>query len=70
MADEYVIIEFNQASHQPRILHDDIYDNYVDAVEDAGHAWRGARKVGRRERYVVARIDIEWDSDEAEMGDR
>ncbi len=63
MNDQYVVIEFNQASGQPRLAFDDVYDNYGDAVQDAHGLVDETRKVGRRERYAVARIDIEWESD-------
>lgn len=66
MDDQYVILEFNQASHQPRLAFDDVYDRIGDAIQDAHHLLAENRKVGRRERFAVASIDIEWDSAEAE----
>lgn len=64
MDEQYVVLEFNQASGQPRLAFDDVYDSYGDAVQDAtGLLWE-TQKVGRRERYAVARIDIEWWSDD------
>lgn len=66
MTDQYVILEFNQASGQPRLAFDDIYDEFGDAVQDATGLLSETRKVGRRERYAVARIEVEWESDESE----
>lgn len=64
MAEQYVVIEYNQASGQPRIVNDDVYDSFGDAMQDAQHQLEETRKVGRRERYAVASLDIEWDSSE------
>ena len=62
MDDQYVILEFNQASRQPRLAFGDVYDRIGDAVQDAQALLADNRKTGRRERFAVASIDIEWDS--------
>jgi hypothetical protein len=62
MSQQYVILEFNQASRQPRLAFDDVYDNYADAMQDADALLADNRGYGRREHYAVASIDIEWDS--------
>lgn len=62
--EQYVVLEFNQASGQPRLAFDDVYDSFGDAEEDARALLAETQKVGRRERYAVASIDIEWRSDE------
>lgn len=64
MAEQYVVIEYNQASGQPRLASDDVYSSFGDAVQDAEHLVEETKRVGRRERYAVASLDIEWDSSE------
>lgn len=62
--EQYVVLEFNQASGQPRLAFDDVYDSFSNAEEDARSLLAETQKVGRRERYAVASIEIEWWSDE------
>jgi hypothetical protein len=55
----YVVIEWNQASHQPRVVDfGDIYDSAAEA-EDVARSYR-ARLIDsgskRRERYTVAEL--------------
>lgn len=63
MNDGYVVIEYNQASKQPRVVFDDVYDTIGDAVQDAQGLLADNRKSGRREGYAVASIEIEWEND-------
>lgn len=57
----YVVIEYNQASHQPSIafeapyMFDDVEDAQVKAVE----LTQRTQAVGRRERYAIGTIHIE-----------
>lgn len=64
MAEQYVVIEYNQASGQPRLVGDDVYSSFEDAKRDVQRQVEETRRVGRRERYAVASLDIEWDSSE------
>lgn len=53
----YVIVEFNQASGRPRLAyHGDVYDNDVDALEDATGLMADNRQHGRLETFAVARL--------------
>jgi hypothetical protein len=65
---EYVIIEWNQASGQPRLMSDDLYDAQ-EAVEIAREHAARTREVGRRESYSVHPVDLDepwWeDGDDA-----
>ena len=63
-AEQYVVLEFNQASGQPRLAFDDVYDSFSDAVQDAQALLAETQKAGRRERYAVASLDFEWRSDD------
>jgi hypothetical protein len=53
----YVVIEFNQASGQPRIVGDDIW-NEADAQSVKEQAEAETRSIGRRERYAIATVEI------------
>lgn len=69
MADEeFVIIEWNQASGRPRLASDDLH-GALEAIEMAREHARRTREVGRRERYSVHRLDLDeqvWeDGDDA-----
>lgn len=54
----YVAVEFNQASSEPRII-GDIYTDPDDAQDVADQAHTETVRVGRRERYSVARLELE-----------
>lgn len=60
----YVVLEWNQASHQPRVVDEDIYDSRAEALDRAG--WFSVRLdasgSGRRERYTVAEL-VELDDE-------
>lgn len=64
MNEQYVIVEFNQASHRPRLAYDDVYDERHDAVTDMDGLREENRRVGRRERYAIATLDIEDEDEE------
>lgn len=54
----YVVLEWNQASHQPSVFGSDIYDSSEEAETEAQY-WRdklAASGSGRRERYTVAEL--------------
>jgi hypothetical protein len=53
----YAIVCFNQASHQPEIV-GDLYDREVDAREDAQGEREATARIGRRERFAVAELDL------------
>lgn len=59
MADMFVIIEWNQASHQPRLAADVVYDSAADAEEAAGPMRTEMAGYGRRERYTVHAVEDE-----------
>lgn len=66
--DQYVVLEYNQASGRPVVaFNGDVYDNAVDAMEDAEGQLRQTHGIGRRERYAVARLN---DIEEAVLDDR
>lgn len=51
----FVVVEYNQASRQPRIVDDELYDRREDA-EEVAQNWRDdliASGSGRREEYAV-----------------
>lgn len=52
----YVVIEWNQASHQPRVECPDLHATVADARACAGIKHADAIHVGRRERYTVAEL--------------
>lgn len=49
----FVIIEWNQASHQPSIGVDEVYDSREEAELMAEELRKAMAKVGRGERYTV-----------------
>ena len=62
----YVVVEFNQANGRPRLLYGaELYDERVDAVEDARGELRDKRANHRLERYAVASVVIEEVYDDA-----
>jgi hypothetical protein len=60
----YVVVEFNQASGQPRIASysgfggGDIYDSYKEAQQDAASFAFHAKQDNRRETFDVAEIHL------------
>lgn len=53
----FMIVEFNQASGQPRPI-DEFYDSYAEA-EKAAEWWaKTAARYGRRETYGIAEVSI------------
>lgn len=54
----FVVVEFNQASGQPRTA-SDIYDNRADAEDVTEQHREETRKIGRRERFAVGTVTIE-----------
>lgn len=66
----YVIVTFNQASGQPKLVYEgDLYDNDVDALEDAQGLLEENRQNGRREGFAVARLEWEHDAEEVSNQD-
>jgi hypothetical protein len=55
----YVVVEWNQASHQPDIPYGGLIDDEGTAVEIARAAQADARSRGRRERYTVHAVMAE-----------
>jgi hypothetical protein len=56
----YVVVEFNQASHQPEFsAFPDLTQDRSEADERRDLLERENRKVGRRERFAVATVTIE-----------
>lgn len=57
----FVVVEFNQASHQPSVWDDTIYYDRDEAehVRDCARADLLASGSGRRERYAVAELTID-----------
>lgn len=61
----YVIVTFNQASGRPKLAYEgDLYDNDVDALEDARGLLEDNRQNGRLEGFAVARLEWEHDAEE------
>lgn len=56
MSDEigFVVVEFNQASHQPSVSFEDVYASLPDAVDQLAYRNAYTAKVGRKERHVIA----------------
>ena len=53
----YVVIEWNQASHRPRVSGDGaLYDSEDEAREIAARDQHETDAVGRRERWTVAEV--------------
>lgn len=63
MSDQFVVIEWNQASHQPRVADDTLYTE-AEALERASDFTAATRETGRRERFTVARIEHAGEDDE------
>lgn len=55
----HVVIEWNQASGQPRLASDDLHDTELDAAEAANELAAEAARIGRGERYTVH--EVRWD---------
>jgi len=53
----FVVLEWNQASGQPRVAVDDVFYDEQEAVALAADLTREAARVGRRERYTVHELD-------------
>lgn len=59
MSSMYVVVEWNQASGQPRIAYNgDLFDREEDAEDCAEQLREETRAVGRREQHTVHPIDI------------
>lgn len=54
----YVVVEFNQASHQP-LVREDVYRDREDAEDLVEQARQETWRIGRRERYAVGTVTIE-----------
>lgn len=56
----YVVVEWNQASHQPTIYGEDIYYSSEEAEREAQYRRDAlaASSSGRRERYTVAEVTV------------
>jgi hypothetical protein len=52
----YVVVEFNQASHQPSIYYEDVQPTLDDAVEVLRDRQQATLDVGRRERHIIATV--------------
>lgn len=57
----HVVIVYNQASGMPSLVSSEVYYSYLDAKCEASVEREGTLKVGRRERYAVARVVLEED---------
>ncbi|MDQ0854805.1 hypothetical protein QFZ79_002916 [Arthrobacter sp. V4I6] len=59
----YVVIEYNQASHQPSIATDAPYmfASEDEAGDEAEELQRRTNATGRRERYAIGTVYIEED---------
>lgn len=59
-----IVLEWNQASGQPRVWGNGVYMTEEEAIEEARRAHADARSRGRRESYTVHEIDDPaWTSD-------
>ncbi len=56
----YVVIEYNQASHEPRVS-SDLHQDIEDAFDDLGRQADATAQSGRREGYAIGTITIEED---------
>jgi hypothetical protein len=55
----YVVIEYNQASHWPKLLpYGDLHDTAEEAEERAEWERNQARRNGRGEEFRVARVEL------------
>lgn len=66
MTGEYVVVEFNQASHRPRIYTNDVHDG-PEGLRYARHLAASAQKatddIGRRETYAIYELtEVEDDA--------
>jgi hypothetical protein len=52
----FVVVEFNQASHQPSVQYSDVYSDRYEAEVQATYARGETERVGRRETYAVAEV--------------
>lgn len=60
----YVVVTYNQASHQPGLpTGADLYADFQDAVNARDWEQAETAKVGRGERHVIAEV-IELDGDD------
>lgn len=60
----WVVVEWNQASHQPGLTFGaDLHWSREDAVNEAAGLREQTTKTGRRERYTIAEVHEE-DSDD------
>jgi len=56
----YVVIEYNQASGQPRVS-SDIYDDIEEAFDDLGRQADATAQVRRREGYAIGTLIVAED---------
>jgi hypothetical protein len=61
----FVIIEWNQASHQPKVAADEVYDTRDEAESFAAEMRAAMATIGRRERFTVHELDEEGTTDGA-----
>ena len=59
----YVVVTFNQASHQPELDYADLHTNVDDAVAERDAKAAETAQIHRRERHVVAMV-LEMDDDD------
>lgn len=52
----FLVVEFNQASHEPSVEHADVFRYRYEAEESAADRRQQTAKVGRRETYAVAEL--------------
>ena len=64
MNELFVVIEWNQASGEPRVADDEVYSDEAEVRERAAWCAQQTAAVGRRERFTVARIEHVEDDDE------
>lgn len=59
MTGMFVIVEWNQASHQPSLASDEVYTSREEAEESAQPMRDEAASVGRREEFTVHELGEE-----------
>jgi hypothetical protein len=59
----FVIIEWNQASHQPKVAADEVYDTRDEAESFAAEMRAAMATIGRRERFTVHELVEEGTTD-------
>ena len=61
--DGWVVVEFNQASHMPRLTSDEVHYTREDAADELAHEQARTAAVGRGETYRIAELIFEEDDE-------